>query len=49
MDRPDIAPETPEQNEPLRDEGDEPALNPLTFFAERSLQTAEVAGYISSI
>ena len=47
--RPSIAPETPEQNKLKPDYGDEPALNPLNIFAERSLHTAEVAGYIGAI
>ena len=44
--RPVIAPETLEQNEPKSDESDEPALNPLNFFVERSLHTGEVVGSI---
>jgi hypothetical protein len=44
--RPGIAPETLEQNKLKPDDGDELALNPLKIFAERSLHTAEVVGYI---
>jgi hypothetical protein len=46
--RPGIAPETLEQNKLKPDDGDEPALNPLKIFAERSLHTAEVVGYIGA-
>src|SRR5215475_7782087 len=47
--RPGIAPETLEQNKLKPDDGDEPALNPLKIFAERSLHTAEAVGYIGAI
>jgi hypothetical protein len=47
--RPGIAPETLEQNKLKPDDGDEPALNPLKIFAECSLHTAEVVGYIGAI
>ena len=44
--RPAFAPETPEQNQQKRGEGDKFALNLLVFSTERSLHTGEVVGSI---